>query len=174
MSRRDTKTARTVMNETDCLSEQILDISSDLVSKYCGHLDNLVADIREVVASNQLTDEQLEYYILTLANTLYFVGSAQEDLGIKEDTCKAIRQELYNKAREQAKGTVADKDMVATLATQQETIALSIYTRAYRKVKMRMDAGYELLNSLKKVMNRRISDLELSNSRYIGGINNAG
>ena len=55
---------------------------------------------------------------------------------------------------------------------QQETITLNIYSRAYRKVKLRMDAGYEMLASLKKVMNKRISEIELSNSRYIGGNRN--
>ena len=46
-------------------------------------------------------------------------------------------------------------------------MTLAIYSRAYKKVKLRMDAGYEMLNSLKKVMNKRITEMELSNSRYI-------
>ena len=105
---------------------------------------------------------------MDLANTLYFTGSAQEDLGIKEDICKAIRQEVYSKAREQATGkTVADKTAQAELIAQAETMTLAIYSRAYKKVKLRMDAGYEMLNSLKKVMNKRITEMELSNSRYI-------
>lgn len=97
-----------------------------------------------------------------LANILYFTGSVQEDLGIKEDTCKAIRQKVYSKAREQATGKI-----VADKTAQAETMTLAIYSRAYKKVKLRMDAGYEMLNSLKKVMNKRITEMELSNSRYI-------
>ena len=80
----------------------------------------------------------------------------------------AIRQEVYSKAREQAPGkTVADKTAQAELIAQAETMTLAIYSRAYKKVKLRMDAGYEMLNSLKKVMNKRITEMELSNSRYI-------
>ena len=70
--------------------------------------------------------------------------------------------------KEKATGkTVADKTAQAELIAQAETMTLAIYSRAYKKVKLRMDAGYEMLNSLKKVMNKRIAEMELSNSRYI-------
>lgn len=158
-----------VVKNVDNISATIKEISDDFVIRYCDDLDNIMLKIRQLLTgNNNITDIELEYYIMDLANTLYFTGSAQEDLGIKEDTCKAIRQEVYSKAREQATGkTVADKTAQAELIAQTETITLAIYSRAYKKVKLRMDAGYEMLNSLKKVMNKRITEMELSNSRYI-------
>lgn len=176
MSRRDNikvntsepKTAESIMKNVDSISDTIKEISDGLVTKYCKDLDDIMLNIRTTLGQCNVSDEYLETSILELANILYFVGSAQEDLGIKEDTCKAIRQEVYSKAREQATGkTVADKTAQAELIAQAETMTLAIYSRAYKKVKLRMDAGYEMLNSLKKVMNKRISELELSNSRYI-------
>ena len=164
------KTAESIMKNVDNISGTIKEISDKLVTKYCEELDTLMDNLHLLLESSQeyMTDETLENYILCLANTLYFTGSAQEDLGIKEDTCKAIRQEVYSKAREQATGkTVADKTAQAELIAQAETMTLAIYSRAYKKVKLRMDAGYEMLNSLKKVMNKRITEMELSNSRYI-------
>nr|DAH45625.1 MAG TPA: hypothetical protein [Caudoviricetes sp.] len=163
------KTADDLMQRVDCISEAIRKISDELVNKYCKDLDSVMIALREILNNpNSITDMMLEEYIMELANTLYFTGSAQEDLGIKEDTCKAIRQEVYSKAREQATGkTVADKTAQAELMAQAETMTLTIYSRAYKKVKLRMDAGYEMLNSLKKVMNKRITEMELSNSRYI-------
>lgn len=168
MSRRD-KTTNSIMNKVDNTSNIIKELSDNLVEKYCTSLDVEMEVIRlELKENNSLTDDTLEKHILELANILYFTGYAQEDLGIKEDTCKAIRQEVYSKAREQATGkTVADKTAQAELVAQTETITLAIYSRAYKKVKLRMDAGYEMLNSLKKVMNKRITEMELSNSRYI-------
>lgn len=158
-----------IMAKVDTMSDTIKEISDKLIEKYCDSLDVEMAVIRlELKENNSLTDDTLEKHILDLANILYFTGSAQEDLGIKEDTCKAIRQEVYSKAREQATGkTVADKTAQAELIAQAETMTLAIYSRAYKKVKLRMDAGYEMLNSLKKVMNKRITEMELSNSRYI-------
>ena len=163
------KTAESIMQKVDNISNTIKEISDELVIKYCKSLDDLMSVIREELQDNgEVTDAELEYHIMDLANTLYFTGSAQEDLGIKEDICKAVRQEVYSKAREQATGkTVADKTAQAELIAQAETMTLAIYSRAYKKVKSRMDAGYEMLNSLKKVMNKRITEMELSNSRYI-------
>lgn len=161
------------MDKVDTLSTDIISISAQLVNEYCEELDNYMALIDENLRTNNSTaipNSTIEEYILNLASILYFTGSAQEDLGVKEDICKAIRAEVFNKVRESATGTVADKDAAATMASQSETITLSIYSRAYKKVKLRMDAGYEMLNSLKKVMNRRIAEAELSNSRYIGGV----
>lgn len=176
MSRRDNikvnthepKTAESIMKNVDNISDTIKELSDNLVRKYCKDLNILMLNIQASIKANNVTDEFLETSILDLANTLYFTGSAQEDLGIKEDTCKAIRQEVYSKAREQATGkTVADKTAQAELIAQAETMTLAIYSRTYKKVKLRMDAGYEMLNSLKKVMNKRITEMELSNSRYI-------
>ena len=167
MSRRD-KTTNSIMNKVDNTSDMIKDISDNLVENCCEELDTIMNELHNLLGSSkELSTDTIQNYILYLANTLYFVGSAQEDLGIKEDTCKAIRQEVYSRAREEATGTVADKTAKAELISQQETIVLNIYSRAYKKVKLRMDAGYEMLNSLKKVMNKRITEMELSNSSYI-------
>ena len=166
------KTTEDIMQNVDNISNTIRRISDGLVKKYCRDLDNFMQITRDIITRNDaITDVQLEQAILELANILYFTGSAQEDLGIKEDTCKAIRQEVYLKARDNGKGTVADKTARAELAAQSETLTLAIYSRTYKKVKLKVEAGYEMLNSLKKIMNRRISELELSNSRYIGKSN---
>lgn len=162
------KTAESIMKNVNNISDTIMELSDNLVRRYCKDLNVLMLNIQAYIKANNVTDEFLETSILDLANILYFTGSAQEDLGIKEDICKAIRQEVYSKAREQATGkTVADKTAQAELTAQAETMTLAIYSRAYKKVKLRMDAGYEMLNSLKKVMNKRITEMELSNSRYI-------
>lgn len=162
------KTAKSIMQKVDNISDTIKEISDKLVTKYCGELDEEMKNIGNMlICSQNMTDSELDFEILNLANILYFVGAGQEDLGIKEDTCKAIRQEVYSFYRNEATGTVADKTALAELACQQETMTLAIYSRAYKKVKLRMDAGYEMLNSLKKVMNKRITEMELSNSRYI-------
>jgi hypothetical protein len=164
-----------VMDKVNNLSKDVVEISNSLVAEYCRDLDNWMTTIDNDLRKNNSTsipNDVIEDYILNLASILYFTGSAQEDLGVKEDICKSIRAEIYNKVRENATGTVADKDTAATLASQTETITLAIYSRAYKKVKLRMEAGQEMLNSLKKIMNRRVAELDLSNSKYVGGVGN--
>ena len=89
------KTAESIMKNVDNISDTIKEISDKLVNNYCKPLDVEMEVIRlELKENNSLTDDTLEKHILELANILYFTGSAQEDLGIKEDTCKAIREEV--------------------------------------------------------------------------------
>lgn len=163
------KSTSTVMMRVDDLSDTIKKLSDRLVKYYCGELDSEIKSIRNILDNSRtLSDSELEFEILSIANLLYFVGSAQENLGIKEDICKSIRQEVYSEARMNATGkTIADKTDLAERMAQMETITLSIYSRAYKKVKLKVEAGYEMLNSLKKIMNKRIAEMELSNSRYI-------
>lgn len=164
------KTQECTISRVDSMSASMNEILDKLIDKYCAELDTEMKNLHFLLEDTQknMTNETLENYIMCLANTLYFTGEAQEDLGIKEDMCKAIRQEVYINARLQSDGkTVADRTAQAELIAQQETITLALYSRAYKKVKLKMEAGYEMLNSLKKIMNKRIAEMELSNSRYI-------
>jgi len=150
-------------------SESLNTAVDKIISEYCEDLDQIMDNLSYLLREPQknITDDCLQNYILVLANTLYFTGSAQENVGIKEDLCKSIRQEAYANARLGLTGTVADRNAQAEILIQEETTVLSAYSRAYKKIKFKVDAGYEMLNSLKKIMNKRISELELSNSRYI-------
>ena len=114
-----------------------------------------------------MNDIDLEYYILELANVLYFVGEKLEEIGIKEDVSKAKKVEVYNTAKLLAVGTVAEKDAEALTKSQKDTIVYNVFNRSYKKTKLKIDSGYEMLNSLKKIMNKRLLELELSNSKYI-------
>ena len=93
---------------------------------------------------------------------MYFIGEAQEALGIREDVSKAIRQDVYNTAFSAAVGTIADKQANAELSSQSETVANIAFSRAYKKVKIRLDAASEMLQSVKKVMSRRMSEADLT------------
>lgn len=170
MSRRDAPFSKTmdpekvkIIDDRVARNSNVVDeMVTQLVADYCADLDAYMLQIRQTLDSGlPITDEQLDTFTLHLPNLLYFTGEAQESLGIREDVAKAIKQDLYNVVREKAQGTVADKDTAADLATTQEAIVHSVYQRAYKKVKLRMDAGYEMLASVKKVMSRRISEYEL-------------
>ena len=74
---------------------------------------------------------------------------------------------MYHTARaNQSSGTVADKDSLAELASQEEYIVSAAYNRAYKIMKSKVDNAQELLSSCKKVLTRRISEFETTR---IGG-----
>lgn len=141
-------------------SREVDQLVENLVTEYCFDLDQYMTYIDNILqhTNNPVTDQQLEEFTLNLPSILYFTTSAQEALGIKEDISKAIRNEVYNRVREKAEGTVADKDAAAELQSQAEAIVNIVYSRAYKKVKLRVESAYEMLNSVKKVMTSRISE----------------
>ena len=145
-------------------SRIIDDIVYDIIQPYCEGLDNYVAFIKDCLkdGENPPTDEELEDMCLNLSTRIYFMSEACEQLGIKDDLSKAIRNEVYNKKRDDIKGTIADKDSYAELESQQEQITNICYSRAYRIVKAKVDNAQELLQSCKKVLSRRMVSLELS------------
>ena len=90
-----------------------------------------------------------------------------EQLGIRDDIAKAVYKEMYHTARaSQDKGTVADKDSLAELASQEQYIVSSAYSRAYKTLKSKVENAQELLGSVKKVLSRRMAEYELTR---IGG-----
>lgn len=158
------------INKNSKLIDSIVDT---LVMSYCRPLDEYMDKIRNILKdeNNPPTDKELDDFTLNLPVLLYFTGEAQESLGIKEDVAKAVKQELYNEAYDEADGTIADKTAVAELATQTEYITHIAYNRAYKKVKLRCEAASEMLQSVKKVISRRMQAYELSHvdSGRIGG-----
>ena len=92
-----------------------------------------------------------------------FAGGTCEYLGIRDDIAKAVYKEMYHTARaNQSSGTVADKDSLAELASQEEYIVSAAYNRAYRCMKTKVENAQELLQSCKKVLSRRMQEYELT------------
>lgn len=164
---------KSVKVHVDTVIEQIRQISHSQVHYATKELDSIMDNLYEIMnQQTTIASEDLERYILKLANVLYFTVSQQEQLGIKEDVSKLIRQELYSEVKRSTVGTVAEKEATAVIESQYEEMVQIIYSRAYKDVKCKVDAGYEMLNALKKIMNARLAELELSKSRYIGGTEN--
>lgn len=152
-----------ILKRTDENSEYINSIVNDIVNKYCKPLDDLMKLFQGILndENNPPTDEELDQMTMKLPNLLYFAGEGQEALGIKDDTSKAIKMEIYNKIHMETAGTVSDKEAKANAGSQYETVVNAIYVRAYKKVKLRMEAGFEQLQSIKKVISRRCLEKEL-------------
>lgn len=150
-----------VENDADALDE----IVSDIIKPYCKDLDKYVAFIKDCLkdGENPPTTDELDDFCLNLSTYIYFAGGICEQLGIRDDIAKAVYKEMYHTARaSQDKGTVADKDSLAELASQSEFIVSSAYNRAYKTMKSKVDNAQELLSSVKKVLSHRMQEMELS------------
>ena len=158
-----------IKDTVEAHSRTIDEIVDGIIQPYCKDLDKYVLFIKDCLkdGENPPTTDELDDFCLNLSTYIYFAGGMCEQLGIRDDISKAVYKEMYHSARaSQDKGTVADKDSLAELASQEEYIVSSAYTRAYRTLKSKVENAQELLNSCKKVLSRRMTEMELTR---IGG-----
>lgn len=146
-------------------SSKIDDIVNDIIQPYCKDLDRYVKFIAECLrdGENPPTDEELDDFVLNLSTYIYFAGGMVENLGIRDDISKAVYKEMYHSSRATIdKGTVADKDSLAELSSQQEYIINVCYNRAWKTMKAKVENAQELLSSCKKVLTRRMNEYNLT------------
>lgn len=148
----------------EALTSVVRDMVKKIVNEACSELDKYMSVIDEILRDegNPVSDAELEDFTLNLPSLLYLVSSRREELKVKEDVAKAVHKDVYNRVREKAQGTVADKDTAADLAAQSEAITVIVLQRAGSTIKTREEAAWEMLNSVKKVLTRRTAELELT------------
>lgn len=161
-----------VNDRVGALSKEVEEMVDKIVAEVCLELDEYMKMIDDRLINSQkapISDYDLDMFVMNLPSILYTVSSQQENLGIREDVARAVRNEVYNRVREKAQGTVADKDTAAELQSQSESVVNIVYSRAYRKVKLRVESAWEMMNSIKKVISRRVSEYDL-NAQDRGGV----
>ena len=153
-----------IMGKVEENSAQIDKIVSDIIKPYVDDLDYYVRFIADCLkdGTNPPTTQELEDFCMNLSTYIYFAGGMCENLGIRDDIAKAVYKEVYNSSRNNVSGTVQDKNAQAELHSQEEAVISAAYTRAYKTVKSKVENAQELLQSCKKVLNHRITELELT------------
>ena len=153
---------KTLINES---ANYFLDIANEIVDSYCHPVDMLMQEIRQKLDNENsalLTDDQLEVYNLKLANHLYFIGRVGEASAIKADLAKANRLQVYNKTYLETTGTAGQKEAIALTSSEYESMMENVYNRSAKMIKQCCDAGYEMLASIKKTMDKRRQQNDLA------------
>lgn len=145
-------------------AEQVDKLVFEVVRHYCAPVDLLLDRLKYVLQSQDISDKQLDHYILNIPAQLYFTNTVAENLGIRDDIARLLYKEAYNKHRQAANGTVADKSAQAEMHSNAEALAAVVYNRAAKMVRSKMDMAYEMLAALKKVVSHRMAEKQLANS----------
>lgn len=154
-----------IQDKVESHSDALMSIVNTIIEPYCSDLDNYVKFISDCLRGGEEppTNEELDDFCMNLSTLIYFAGGMCEQLGIRDDISKSVYKEVYHTARaSQETGTVADKDSLAELYSQQEQITNICYNRAYKIMKAKVENAQELLGSCKKVLSRRMSEFELT------------
>ena len=147
-------------------SKQMDEIVDTIITPYVEDLDKYVAHIDERLCQkeNPPSDVELESFCLNLSSLIYFAGGMCEQLGLRSSIATAVYKEMYNSSRDNlTTGTIADKNALAELQSQQEYLVDIAYKSAYKIVKSKVDNAQELLSSCKKAISRRMQEQQLTN-----------
>ena len=168
----DSNRVNELLNSTSSNVEYFNNITNQTAKSYTADIDELMIKIyKDIKNADSITTDKLESYFLELTNLLYFMGDRLEQLGVFSDMSKAAQKEIYNKAYlanqvkdidKKNKTTVAENQAVAEQESQYESVVNSVYDHAYKIVKFKIDAGFEMVNTLKKIISRRMQDESLS------------
>ena len=143
---------------------------NSIVKECCGSLDNLMNTIRETISNPNvtLTNEQLDYFILNLPALMYYAYEKQELVGMREDIAKQEKLQRYNDSYSSYEGTAIERKQLAESDIVYDVLVISIYSRARKQIQNKLDLATEMLQSLKKVATRRISENDFNNLNNMG------
>lgn len=155
---------RKCKQKTEDTAETITNVVDSIVDKYCHELDEAVDDVYRILhSSREITIDDLNYYIALIPTQMYYVGNSLENIGIQGDSAAAIRRERFDKAYLEVEGrTINDKQSAANQLVINETLIEQAFLRAYKKTKSRLEYADSILNSLKKILQWRMSEMEVT------------
>lgn len=156
-------------------------ITDNTVKAYTKDIDSLMQKILDTVIKEENPDiENIEKCFVELTHLVYFMGERLESLGIYNDMSEQARKEVYNKAylNNQSdigitgkKPTVAENQAVAESESIYESCVNSIYERAYRIVKFKIEAAETMISTLSKMLSRRMNvDSNISNRKILNEV----
>lgn len=163
---------------TDIISESKLNERSELlehaeliignniiiqVNKLTNELDILIEMMHKKINKEgyEISDKELEKLIIRLPILIYELNNVLMKAGIKEDLSKIIRQTNYNEAYVVQEGTIADKKSAAELQIKEELLLETTWKRSVKIISQKMDIAQELLSSCKKILSKRMEEINL-------------
>ena len=161
----------TLMEETQLNVEYFEKITNSVVHSYSSDLDELMNKIyNDILMKDQPPLNTLEKYFLELSNCLYYMGDKLEHLGVYDVMSKNAYKEVYNKkylgltdiGESKKKPTVAELTAMAENEAQYEGIVNDVYAKAYKIVKNKVDAATIMLNSISKIISKRMTEMQLN------------
>ena len=158
--------------KTDNNVSTFQNICDGVVNYYSSYLDELMIDIkRDIVESEDVDTNTLEKYFLKLTNQLYFMGIQVETLGVYDDLSEISAKEEYNEVFIKSQGitpsdikskaTVAERQAIAEEAAKYGFTVNSIYNRAYKVIKFKIESAQEMVKTLSKVLSKRMTEMQL-------------
>lgn len=157
------------ISEFDQQLDDVLETVNTIAITYTKQLDTCIEEVKELLKNkDDLTIEQLNYYISYIPVLLYELTDKIQDLGVKTDAARMQRKQMFNEIYDkQEHGTVAQKTAVAQMGSNSEQMIEDVFNRVYKKCEDKVEMATMLHGSLKKILQWRVSELEVTRTNII-------
>ena len=117
--------------------------------------------------SDNITEPDVEKYFLELSSALYYIAEQSERLSVYDIISKAAYKEVYNAAylgnqvkdaEKKNKTTVAENQAVAENASIYESAVNEMYSKAYKIVKLKVEAAQTMTSTLSKILSKKMQE----------------
>ena len=167
ISKVDRETLDTAVQKTEDTVVYFENIVSQITNFYTKEITEIMENIKSVCDNIATVDTSvIETTLVRLTNSIYFMGTNIEALGIRNDISEALYKEVYNKEYLDQQNLERDKKLTqATLQalaenkSMYENLVNSIYERAYKNVKFRIDSASDMARVLSKMLTKRINEM---------------
>lgn len=151
----------------DCVD--IVDTAYKIEDRYTDEANKCIDKITTLMENTkELSNEDLMYYIVEIPVIIYNLTDIIQELSVKTDTAKMQRKHKYNNTYlTQETGTVAHKTSIAQQACQDEQFIEDIFSKVYKQCERKIEVLEMLHASLKKILNWRESEMELTRNNML-------
>ena len=177
VSNMDKTTLDNAVQKTEDTVVYFENIISQITNFYTKEITEIMENIKTFYDNIATIDTSIiEGSLLRLTNAIYFMGTNIEALGIRNDISEALYKEVYNKEYLDQQNIAKDKKL--TQATLQaladnkamyENLVNSIYERAYKNVKFRIDSASDMARVLSKMLTKRINEMNTISPDSVDG-----
>ena len=146
---------KALADKIDTMAKPIHTVVAEKVDELTDRLDTIVQDIMELLDEGSITTAELENNCMLLSAELYYVSVNRENLFVKFKLAEQQKKTIYAQAFSGTEGTVGQKQSIAVMTAQNESLVEIMFASAFNKVDQRVKTATDLLNSMKKMLGSR-------------------
>lgn len=144
-------------------SIQVSQMVDSIIGNNSTEIDEYINFVRNLfLNSSQILDDDLDKIILKIPVYIYYLTQILQEIDIRKGVSAENAKYTENEVLLQSTGTVAEKQAKATNATVNNRVVQLAYKTASAKIQAKMNGALEILNSAKKVQQRRLEEMKLT------------
>ena len=149
--------------------DDVVDTALTISEKYTACLDDCIYNVKELLQNTAtISNEDLEKYIALIPVLMYELIDKMQVLAVRVDAAKTQKKTEFNKAYiTSEENTVAAKTSSEQLQVEDEQFIEDIYIRVYKHCEKKLDTAEMLHSSLKKLMNWRLNEFDVTRNNMI-------